>query len=238
MIAAGPSDEEMEKRLVGVVLAGHPFFGIDNVNCEIGGDLLCQLLSSTVVCPRPLGKSESRRITNKFTVFINGNGVSVRGDVTRRNLGTIDPRMEHPEERVFTRDPIQEVKADRGRYVAAALTVVRAYITAGRPNPPRPLAGFMEWSNTVRGALIWLGQADQLPQVETVRAEDPSRRAHAAVLQAWLEAIGEGPENARTTAQVLALADASEVLREAIADLPVHRGDPKMLARRLGSWLA
>src|SRR5262249_23289607 len=162
-----------------------------------------QLLTSSVVCPRPLGKSESPRIANLFTVFLNGNGISVRGDLTRRVLlSTIDPRMEHPEERIFKKNPIAEIRADRGRYVAAALTVVRGYVAAGSPNPPRPLASFVEWSNTVRGALIWLGRADPVATMETVRAEDPARRAHVALLHAWLDNIGEGPGNAVTAAQV------------------------------------
>jgi putative DNA primase/helicase len=243
VFAAGKDDEEMEKRLVAVVLAGRPIFGIDNVNREIGSDFLCQLLTSTIVCPRPLGKSESPRIHNHFTGFANGNGILVRGDLTRRTiLCTIDPRMERPEDRVFKRDPIQEVKKDRGRYVAAALTVVRAYIVAGRPDKPRALAGFVEWSDTVRGALMWLGQKDPLATMETVRAEDPKRRAHAAMLHAWLEVIGEGPANAKTAAQVLSLSDANgpdaASIREAIADLGVIGRDPKGWSRRLGSWLA
>jgi hypothetical protein len=52
--------------------------------------------------------------------------------MTRRVvLCTLDAKKERPELRNFKRDPVAEVLADRGAYVAAVLTVVRAYIAAG-----------------------------------------------------------------------------------------------------------
>ena len=79
----------------------------------------------------------------------------------------------------------------------------------------------VDWSNTVRGALIWLGRADPVASMETVRSEDPNRRAHVALLHAWLETIGGGPANATTAAQALALSETREPLREAIAELDI-----------------
>ncbi len=82
--------------------------------------------------------------------------------------------MERPEERIFTGNPVATVQADRGRYVAAALTIARAYAAASRPNPAPRLASFEAWSDTIRSALIWLGCADP---VETSTAQVRPRQA-------------------------------------------------------------
>jgi putative DNA primase/helicase len=64
----------------------------------------------------------------------NGNNIAVEGDMTRRTLlGRLDAGMERPEEREFADDPVKLVLADRGKYLAAALLIVRAYIAAGMP---------------------------------------------------------------------------------------------------------
>ena len=84
--------------------------------------------------------------------------------------------------REFSSNPVATVLADRGAYIAACLTICRAYIVAGRPSPARKLASFEGWSDTVRSALIWLGKADCIDSMETSREEDPERselRGHA-----------------------------------------------------------
>jgi len=55
------------------------------------------------------------------------------------------------------------------------LIVVRAYFVAGRPDQAPKLASFEAWSDTVRSALIWLGEADPVDTMEVARADDPER---------------------------------------------------------------
>ena len=50
--------------------------------------------------------------------------------------------MERPELRQFHGDPVATVLADRGPYIAAVLTIVRAYLAAGCPGLLPPLASF------------------------------------------------------------------------------------------------
>ena len=135
VMAAGRTEEETEKRLGAALLAGQPIINIDNVNGELGGDALCQIIERPIVEVRILGKSERARIEARSTVFATGNNLRLLGDMTRRViLCTLDARRERPELRQFKRDPVAEVLGDRGRYVGAALTVVRAYLVAGKPN--------------------------------------------------------------------------------------------------------
>jgi hypothetical protein len=193
VMAAGRNEEETEKRLGAALIAGQSIISIDNVNGELGGDALCQVIERPLVEIRILGKSELVCIEIRCTVFATGNNVRLVGDMTRRAvLCTLDAKRERPELREFQRNPFDEVLADRGRYVAAALTILRAYIAAGRPAVASALPSFEGWSNTVRSALIWLGYPDPVETMETARREDPSLQEMEAVFAALKDLIDVG----------------------------------------------
>lgn len=160
VMAAGRTEEETEKRLGAALLAGQPLISIDNLNGDLGGDALCQIIERPVVEIRILGKSELARIEARSTLFATGSNIRLVGDIARRVLRCrLDPRMEEPERRRFRRKPVASVLAERGRYVAAALTLARAYVVAGRPHrapPNRFLRGLVR-SRAVSPPLAWEG---------------------------------------------------------------------------------
>jgi hypothetical protein len=128
----------------------------------------------------------------------------VFGDLCRRVVRTrLDPKIENPELRTFKGNPVATVLADRGAYIAAALTVCRAYIVAGRPHLAPRLASFEGWSDTVRSGLIWLGKQDPISSMGASRAEDPGRTLLRALLTAWVHAFGTGKANSVTAKQVI-----------------------------------
>lgn len=187
VIAAGERQEETEKRINGAALSGQTIINIDNVNGTIGGDLLCQIISQEDLELRKLGESDLIPIKNKTIVFFNGNNCRVKGDLTRRALlAELDSQLERPAEREFSQDPVETVLADRGRYVSACLTVLRAYIAAGRPRQSlKPMGGFGNWSNLVRSAIVWLGREDPCLTIETAREEDPELQRVTAFIAAY-----------------------------------------------------
>ena len=197
VIAAGNS-EETEKRLVGVMLTAQPLISIDNVNGELKGDFLCQAIEQHVLDIRPLGRSEIVRIeTSGVTIFATGNNITIVGDLCRRTITSrLDAKLENPQLRQFKNNPIQTILDDRGKYIAACLTICRAYIIAGQPGLLPRLASFEGWSDTVRSALIWLGKADAIETMAGTRAEDPQRVALSDLLHAWADnhGIGNGSE--------------------------------------------
>lgn len=200
VMAAGRNEEETEKRLGAALLAGQPLISLDNVNGELKGDALCQIIERPIVDIRILGKSERVRIETKgTTTYCTGNNVTLFGDLCRRAITiTLDPQLERPELRQFRGSPVEKVLADRGAYIAACLTICRAYIVAGRPNKAQKLASFEGWSNTPRSALLWLGKADPVASMEVARAEDPELIELGAFLQAFAKDIGVGVENCST----------------------------------------
>jgi putative DNA primase/helicase len=101
------------------------------------------------------------------------------------------------------------VYEDRGAYIAAAITIARAYLAAGHPTGVTPLvtplAGFLDWSRVVREPLIWLGEEDPVKSMEEARREDPERALANELLWRWESLIGiNQPVSAReiiTTAE-------------------------------------
>jgi putative DNA primase/helicase len=75
--------------------------------------------------------------------------------------------------------------------VVAALTVIKAYIEAGRPQVLGPLGSFEKWSTDVRGALVWLGEPDPIGSMTIIRANDPRKNLEARFIELWYERYGE-----------------------------------------------
>ena len=131
VITAGKSEEETEKRLGSVLLSGSPIVSLDNCAHDLDGQLLCQLTERPLVKIRILGRSEMPECECHTTVFATGNNISLKGDMVRRGLTcNLDTLSERPELRSFERDPLRQVMGDRKSYVAAALTIIRAYLVA------------------------------------------------------------------------------------------------------------
>ena len=95
-----------------------------------------------------------------------------------------DSNMERPEDRKFDADPIGKVRADRSRVIGAILTIIKAYIVAGKPNL-RDYTSFGSWSHHVRSALIWLGKSDPVDTVFELRASDPVATNRESFYLAW-----------------------------------------------------
>ena len=148
VIAQGQTEEELQKRLGALLLAGERVVAIDNCEAPLGGEFLCQVLTQPVVRARILGRSEAPELPANAFVTATGNNLALVGDMTRRAvLCRLDPGCERPELRTFPRSPIAAAKVERGRYLAAALTVLRAFVVAGRPRQRYP-----SWAPSRAGA--------------------------------------------------------------------------------------
>lgn len=242
VIAAGRTEEETEKRLVSALLNGQAVISIDNVNGELGGDLLCQMIERPIVSVRPLGSSKLVKIDSRACVFATGNNIQMLGDMTRRViLCSLDPDMERPELRQFRSDPLAMIAADRGKYIAAALTICRAYASAGYPAQRKPLASFEDWSRVVRSAIVWLGCADPVDTMEAARSDDPVTSSLRALLSSWNCAVGDSWKSA---AEIKQDAEAQPFgsfshpdLNDAVREIAVDRAGV-IDTKRLGHYLA
>lgn len=252
VIAQGKTEEELEKRLSALLLAGDQVIAIDNCEAPLGGEFLCAMLTQPVVRARILCQSKAPELPTNACVTATGNNLVLVGDMTRRALiCRLDPKHERPELRRFSSDPMTIVKADRAQYVVAALTVLRAYHVAGRPGAPDPLGSFRDWSNLVRGALLWLGYADPADTIEGARELDPKLDALIAVMAQWHAVINDASvsvrdviERATTPRRMVGMPPASQWrhefaepdFREALLAVAGESG--VINGKRLGKWLA
>ena len=186
VLAAGRNAEETEKRLIGAVITGHPLIFLDNVRTVLEGDFFCQVSERPALQLRPLGTSTEIKIPNVFSVFVNGNNLVTADDLVRRSIrASLDANSETPETRVFKTNPLAEILTHRGDFVAACLTIARAYLAAGSPGRLTPLASYEPWSDLVRSALCWLDYPDPVATMATIRGADPVRQERGAIFEAW-----------------------------------------------------
>jgi putative DNA primase/helicase len=247
IMAQGPNGEETEKRFNAEIEKGLPFFSIDNVTAPLGGDCLCQAIERPSYTYRFLGFTKMRTRKNAWTMYASGNNLRVRDDLTRRALLIrMDAGVEFPEKRVFARNPFLTAQENRGRYIAAALTIVRSYMEAGRPGLLPGIGDpFLQWSDNVRSALVWLGKVDPVETMTEGRKNDPHRQARATMFQAIFNAYRGKP---RTAGQMVEDAKTGLLIppggkltdgvasKEAVAlrDAIIAYADAKLNAQHLG----
>jgi putative DNA primase/helicase len=234
VITAGKTLEETEKRLGSQLLAATPIVSIDNAAADLGGDMLCQVTERPLIPVRVLGKSETPELECRSMVFATGNNVSVFGDMTRRAvICNLDANVERPELRSFQFDPIHRVVADRGTFVAAAITIALAYRAAKMPEVCGPIGSYGEWSRLVRAPLIWLGDQDPAKSMELARDEDPELAAIHQLFTLWPECLSL--TSPYTTKQIIEAATKHSEFREL---LMLQAGDAReIVSKRLGRWL-
>lgn len=242
VISVGRKEEETEKRLHAAIIEGHPLIAIDNVNGELGGDALCQLVERPIVSVRPLGVTKLIKVESRACCFATGNNIQLVGDMTRRVLMcSLDANVERPELRKFSGNPFATVIADRAGYIAAVLVIVRAYAVAGYPGALTPLASFEAWSRLVRSALVWLGCSDPVETMEKARDEDPVTSALTVLFIAWHGIMGS---EAKPVGEVIATAELPEpfgnvaraAFRQALADIATDKSG-KISSASLGKYL-
>jgi len=220
-MAAPRDDDEMRKRILAIAIQGDAVTCFDNVSGSFGSESLSLALTATEFEDRILGESRSVRVPLRMVWLITGNNIRFKGDTGRRVIPCdLDPKMEHPEDRNGFKHPdlIAYVLRERGSLVRDALTILRGYHVAGRPDHGFPPKGSFEtWDKLVRGALIWAGADDPLGTVERIRSQsDDELLALRTALHTWHAAF---QSDGTTAADAMKACGENRELREALAAL-------------------
>ena len=232
-------DEECRKLLLAELLRAPAVIEFDNLTSDlVAHKSLCTALTSEHMSGRILGVSKTATVSTRALFLSSGNNVGPVQDMTRRCISIhLDPGCEVPAARSFTRpELVRDVLLERGRYVAAALTIVRAWIVAGRPKADcKSMAGYGDWSDLCRQPLLWLGLADATESVFEAMAEDPDRETLDRLLTGWQSAFGRTAAMVRDAIRASAFGDEHAELREVLHDIADERGE--INRRRLGWWI-
>lgn len=171
-------ETENEKRLFSSLMGGEAVYFMDNVakDAPIGGEALATILTQPTWAARKLGVSEQPAVSTRALFMATGVNLTFAADLVRRSLKTrIEPGVERPENREFSYDVVADTIANHPRLLAAALTVVRAYVVAGSPMAGKfkPLGSFGDFDRLVRAPLMWLGRVDPVETQRDIEAVDP-----------------------------------------------------------------
>ena len=238
-------DAELEKRLAASLYAGYPVILIDNVDGQLGTEMLNSMLTEPRIRIRVLGSTtKSPEIVNTSLCMANGNNIVILGDMTRRVLlARLDPKVERPELVQFEFEPVAYVKERRAALVAAILTIARWYKLSGDPGDGVKLGSFEQWTRMVRDPLVALGEPDPLDVMEEVRKGDPRLMKIKAVMSAWAATFGD---DGRTLPQAIAVAQDRDGeggrylnpdLRDALLAVTAGGEQAPINPEKLGWWL-
>ena len=136
--------------------------------------------------------------------------------------------------------------------MVAALTIVRAYIAAGRPKVATGrIASFELWDDLVRQPLCWLKErmmesgrdltdlpmfVDPADSIDRAASENPETSKLAALLNAWIATFGTTPTSpAQAITKATEVFGAQSVLFDALDEIAGQNS--KLNVRILGRWL-
>jgi hypothetical protein len=167
------SESEIDKRVTAILMAGTPAILLDNVS-SLKGNILAAALTSEIYSSRILGTNEMANGVNLATWFATGNNVVLDTDLARRTVSIrLDANTERPSERtgfVHT-NLLSHVRAHRPALLAACLSLVQAWLDAGRPAGTAQLGSYEAWSATIGGILDVAGVPGFLSERELISAD-------------------------------------------------------------------
>jgi putative DNA primase/helicase len=156
--------DELRKRITSLALAGTPTVLLDNLSGSVGSDVLASAITSTSWEDRLLGRSEMVSLPLRTVWLLTGNNLGFTKTFGRRVVPIdLDAKVEHPEDRTNFKFPnlLAHIHRNRPRYVAAALTILRGFVVAGKPPHGKSrLGSFEAWDDLVRSAVVWAGLDD------------------------------------------------------------------------------
>ncbi len=165
------SEDEWRKKITSLLMQGRSVVVLDNIEGKLASASLAAVLTAELWQDRVLGRNETIAAPNNATWIGTGNNIQLGGDMPRRCYRIrMDAKVPRPYQRTACRHPkLKEwVTDNRGRILAAVLTLARAWIQAGRPKPQNVpiVGGFEEWRDTIGGILGHAGCKDFLGNLE------------------------------------------------------------------------
>lgn len=203
--------EEDDKRIGGIALDAPPMALIDNVPEDVtfAHSRLDAALTLDEAAFRILGRTGNPVLAWITVLAVTGNNLVVGGDLGRRTMICYQcPDVEDPftipdAERVHP-NIVQHALERRDFYLAHALTILRAYCHAGRPDQGVELGTYQKWARLIGGALKWAGAGNIVDYLAGFDAstEDPARAA-IRPLAAELHRMTSGGLHGRSVADLL-----------------------------------
>ncbi len=131
------TSEEATKAILSLLLTGPAVIEFDDMDTDwIPHGTIKRMLTADQITDRILGVSKTATVSTRTLFLGSGNNVGPVRDLLRRVVTIhIDPRSATPAMMDYKGKPVEKVRRDRGRYVAAVLTIISAWQKAGSFRP-------------------------------------------------------------------------------------------------------
>ena len=194
------NEDEIRKMLTAELMKGRPIILLDNANDrrQVHSSALASVLTSVRWTDRKLGESAMASATNHAVWLMTANNPNLHLELTRRCIRIrIDPRVDRPWKRTSFKHPEIATWAQdhRAALVASVLTLIRAWMAAGKPLGRERLGSFERWSAMLGGILEVAGIPGFLANLdELYEAADVEGQAWREFTSAWWEAFRAEPK--------------------------------------------
>lgn len=233
-------DEECRKFLHSQLLSSPAAIIFDNLTTDIYAfKSLCMAITEPTFNARILGASRTVEVSTRTLILSSGNNVGPVEDMTRRVLSiSLNPTESNPAERTFRRPHlIDDLRANRAHFVSCALTVVSAWMLAGRPRIDyvKTLNSFMQWGEWCRLPLLWLGRSDPATRLFELMANDPERDQTACIFDVLHKVFNGGSFSVKNVATKIRYSGFDDDIFDAFEEAGLSFGG-SLDRRRLGWW--
>ena len=196
----GRDEDEWRKRITAKQRQAPPVILIDNLRRELDSASLAAALTLSTWEDRLLGTSQIIRLPNQCLWMATGNNPKLSHEMTRRSI-RIRIETDHPQPGLRTdfRHPHLQgwVRDHRPDLAWAALTLIRAWVAAGKPSGTQNLGMFENWSSTMGGICEVVGLPSFLGNLNEFYQEADSGTERLTVfLERWWSVEGDGTRTA------------------------------------------
>lgn len=232
--------DEMRKTLIALLIKSPAVINFDDMSSDIEpSEALKTALTEEYIGGRLLGVSKDVTCSTRSLFLFSGNNVFPVKDMARRVISIhLDPQCENPITREFKRPNLgEQIRKDRAFYVSAALTVITAWIAAGKPKAEvKAFQGYNgQWADWCRHPLIWLGMEDPIGRIWEQMTNDPDAEMLGKILLNWYGLQGERPAKLRDMrANRFSYVTEAVELEEYFWEIAGHRDEINY--RVLGHW--
>ena len=225
-------EDDWRKKITAKLLSAPQAILIDNLRARLDSAALSAAITATMHEDRLLGRSEMLRLPVRCAWVATGNNPVLSNEIARRTVRIrLDAKVDRPWLRDGFRHPdlLGWATTHRGELVAAALTLGRAWIVAGRPNGTARLGMFEQWAETMGGIFDVAGVHGLLTNAaELYDTADAEGAAWRALVERWWAAHADRDVGIAELWQLLAADDAEPIA------LPLGNGGERSQRTKLG----
>ena len=213
VMTEGRDDEEWRKRVTAKLRQIPSIILIDNLRAKLDSSAVAAALTAPFWEDRVLGQSDMTRLPIRCLWIATGNNPEFSNEMARRLVRIrLDANVERPWQRGGFRHPdlMVWIRANRGRIVAACLTLCQAWIAAGKPRGSKTIGSYENWAQVIGGVLATAGIPGFLGNLEDMMAASGSEGAGwSAFIAAWWDRFGTAPVGAADLFDVAIFCDPS-----------------------------